>query len=52
MAEMFLLASPKFGTSWVCSNCDTEFKATDEFRLNVVCPNCGEAITYWDDTEG
>ena len=51
MCEMFFNASAKYGSSWICSQCDTEAKATPEFRLSVVCPGCGAVITYWDDSE-
>lgn len=51
MCEMFFNASAKYGSSWTCNQCDTEFKATDAFKLNVTCPGCGARITYWDDSE-
>jgi len=45
--RMVLVEDGKFELWWECSECSSDFKATDAFERKKKCPACGAKIAEW-----
>lgn len=45
--RMVLVEDGKFELWWECSECSSDFKATDAFERKKKCPDCGAKIAEW-----